>query len=162
MEWRKDDESDDGKGEEHPKDAQPTFQDANKTIAIIFRGYTASKSKLQQKLTARQVMSITKYDTVADPKYLGWSEYPITFSRANQWADIPYPGCFPLMLDPTIHNMRFKKVLIDGGSALNLLFVGALTELGLTKDDLIPVDSPFWGIIPGRASQPLGQITLPV
>ena len=39
---------------------------------------------------------------------------------------------------------------------------GALTELGLTKDYLVPVDSPFWGIIPGRASQPLGQITLPV
>ena len=47
------------------------------------------------------------------------------------------------MLDPTIRNMWFKKVLIDGGSALNLLFVGALTELGLTKDDLVPVDSPF-------------------
>ena len=66
------------------------------------------------------------------------------------------------MLDPTIHNVWFKKVLIDYGSALNILFVGALTNLGLTKDDLIPVDSPFWGIVPGRASQPLGQITLPV
>ena len=66
------------------------------------------------------------------------------------------------MLDPTIRNVRFKKVLIDGESALNILFDGALTELGLTKDDLVPVDSPFWGIVPGRASQPLGQITLPV
>ncbi|XP_066324072.1 uncharacterized protein [Miscanthus floridulus] len=40
--------------------------------------------------------------------------------------------------------MRFKKVLIDDGSALNIIFIGALTELGLTKDDLIPIDSPFW------------------
>ena len=87
-------------------------------------------------------MSITKYDTIADPKYLDWSEYP-TFRMVDQWADIPYLGCFPLVLDPTIHNMRFKKVLIDGGSALNLLFVEALTELGLIKDDLVPVDSPF-------------------
>ena len=105
-------------------------------------------------------MLITKYDTIADPKYLDWSEHPITFSRANQWADIPYPGCFPLVLDPTIRNVRFKKVLIDGGSALNLLFTRALTELGLTKDDLVPVDSLVWAIVPGRASQPLGQITL--
>ena len=79
----------------------------------------------------------------ANPKYLDWSEHPITFSRADQWADIPYPGCFPLVLDPIISNVRFKKVLIDGGSALNILFAGALTELGLTKDDLAPVDSPF-------------------
>ena len=102
-------------------------------------------------------MSITKYNMVVDPKYLDWSEHPITFSRANQWADIPYPRHFPLMLDPTIRN-----VLIDGESALNVIFAGALTELGLMKDDLFLVNSPFWGIIPGRASQPLGQITLPV
>ena len=105
-------------------------------------------------------MSITKYDIVTDPKYLDWSEHPITFSRTDQWADIPYPGHFPLVLDPTICNMRFKKVLINDGSALNILFVEALTELGLIKDDLVSIDSPFWGIVPGRASQPLGQITL--
>jgi len=101
-------------------------------------------------------MLITKYDTVTDPKYLDWSEHPITFNRANQWADIPYPGHFPLVLDPTIHNVWFKKVRIDGGSALNILFVGALTELGLTKDDLVLIDSPFWGIVPSRGSHPLG------
>ena len=89
-------------------------------------------------------MSVATYDDkVTDPKYLNWSKHPITFSRADQWADIPYPGCFPLVLDPTIHNVRFKKVLIDGGSTLDILFTGALTELGLTKDDLVPIDSPF-------------------
>ena len=88
-------------------------------------------------------MSITNYDMVTDPKYLDWSEHPITFSRPDQWADIPYPGHFPLVLDPIINNVRFKKVLIDGGSALNLLFARALTELGLTKDDLVPIDSLF-------------------
>ena len=88
-------------------------------------------------------MSITKYDMVADPKYVDWSEHPITFNRDDQWADIPYPGHFPLMLDPTIRNVRFKKVLIDGGSALNILFTGALTKLGLMKDNLVPIGSPF-------------------
>ena len=88
-------------------------------------------------------MSISKYDMVADPKYVDWSEHPITFNRDDQWADIPYPGHFPLMLDPTIRNVRFKKVLIDGGSALNILFARTLTELRLTKDDLIHVDSLF-------------------
>ena len=35
-----------------------------------------------------------------------------------------------------------------------------MKELGLKKEDLTPMDSPFWGIIPGKASLPLGQITL--
>ena len=37
--------------------------------------------------------------------------------------------------------MRFLKVLIDGGSALNILFAGSLEELGLKKEDLTPMDS---------------------
>lgn len=77
-------------------------------------------------------MLITNYDKVADPKYLDWSEYPITFSRADQWADISYPRRFLLILEPTILSVRLKKVLIDGESALNTLFSGALTLLGLT------------------------------
>ena len=58
--------------------------------------------------------------------------------------------------------MLFSKVLVDGGSALNLLFAGALKELGLGIEDLTPSDSSFQGVVPGRASKPLGEITLPV
>jgi hypothetical protein len=108
-------------------------------------------------------MSVAAYDgRIADPKYLDWSEHPITFSRADQWSDIPYPGRFPLVLDPIIKDVRFQKVLIDGGSALNILFDGSLAEPGLKKEDLTPMDSLFWGIVPGKASLPLGQITLPI
>jgi len=57
--------------------------------------------------------------------------------------DIPYPGRFPLVLDPIIKDMRFQKVLIDRGSALNILFARSLEELGLKKTDLTPMDSPF-------------------
>ena len=52
-------------------------------------------------------------------------------------------------------------MLVDGGSALNLLFTRALKELGLGITDLTPSDS-FWCVVPGRASKPLGEITLPV
>ena len=58
--------------------------------------------------------------------------------------------------------MLFRKVLVDGGSALNLLFAGALKELGLELADLTPSDSSFWGVVPSRASKLLGEITLPV
>jgi len=51
-------------------------------------------------------------------------------------VDIPYIGCFSLVLDSTIKKVLFSKVLIDGGSALNLLFAGALKELGLGIGDL--------------------------
>ena len=53
-------------------------------------------------------------------------------------------------------------MLVYDGSALNLLFARALKELGLGIGDLTPFDSSFWGVVPGRASKPLGEITLPV
>jgi hypothetical protein len=53
-------------------------------------------------------------------------------------------------------------VLIDYGSALDILFYNALTELGLKLEDLEPYDEPFWGVLPGQTYHPLGQIMLPV
>jgi hypothetical protein len=99
---------------------------------------------------------------VADPKYQNWSHQPITFSRANQWANILEPGHFPLVLDPIIWNVRFEKVLIDGGSALDILFCNALTKLDIKLEDLETYVAPFWGVLSGHTSQPLGQITLVV
>ena len=106
------------------------------------------------------VLSVTTEDATANPNYRPWSEVPITFSRANQWVDIPYTGRFRLVLDTTVQKVLFRKVLIDGGSALNLLFAGALKELGLGIGDLTPSDSSFWGVVPTRASKPLRGITL--
>jgi hypothetical protein len=99
---------------------------------------------------------------VTDPKYQNWSHQPITFSRADQWANIPKPGRFPLVLDPIIRNVQFEKVLIDGGSALDILFCNALTKLDIKPEDLEPYDANFWGVLPGQTFQPLGQITLAV
>jgi hypothetical protein len=65
-------------------------------------------------------------------------------------------------LDPIIRNVRFEKVLIDGGSVFDILFRNALTELDIKPGDLEPCDTPFWGVLPGQTSQPLGQITLAV
>jgi hypothetical protein len=65
------------------------------------------------------------------------------FSRADQWANILEPGPFLLVLDPVIRNVRFEKVLIDGGSALNILFRNALTELDIKLENLESYDAPF-------------------
>jgi hypothetical protein len=82
-------------------------------------------------------------EKVANSKYQNWSHRPITFSRADQWANILKLGHFPLVLDPIIRNVWFKKVLIDGGSALDILFHNALTELDIKPEDLEPYDAPF-------------------
>ena len=101
--WREDDETEDGQCGGREKITVHVYQDPTKTIASIFGGRAASEDKQEQKLIAQRVMFVASYDDpIADPKYLDWSEHPITFSRADQWVDILYPRCFPLILDPVI------------------------------------------------------------
>jgi hypothetical protein len=59
--------------------------------------------------------------------------------------------------------MTITKVLIDGGAGLNITFLETLRKMGLDFARLItPTGIPFYGIVPGKAAMPFGQITLPV
>jgi hypothetical protein len=59
--------------------------------------------------------------------------------------------------------MTVTKVLIDGGVGLNIIFVDTLRKIGLDFVGMMtPTDVSFYGIVPGKAAMPLGQITLPV
>jgi hypothetical protein len=99
----------------------------------------------------------------AAPRPLLWSEVPISFSRNDQWTSFLEPGKFPLVLDPVVAEIRLTKVLIDGGSGLNLIFTTTLRKMGLDFTDmLVPSKSPFYGIVPGNATHPLGTMVLPV
>nr|AAV43881.1 putative polyprotein [Oryza sativa Japonica Group] len=57
---------------------------------------------------------------------------------------------------------RLRRSLIDGGSALNILFAKTLDDMQIPRTELKPSNSPFHGVIPGLSATPLGQITLPV
>jgi hypothetical protein len=63
------------------------------------------------------------------------------FSRDDQWTSFSEPGKFPLVLDPVVVEVKLTKVLIDGGSGLNLIFVS---------------------IVPGNTAHPLSTVVLPV
>jgi hypothetical protein len=97
----------------------------------------------------------------ATPRYLNWSEYPIQFSREDQWTNVGNIGHYPLVLDLTIAGMTITKVLIDRGAGLNIIFSETLRKMGLQLTGMItPTSMPFYGIVPGKVAMPLGQITL--
>jgi hypothetical protein len=67
---------------------------------------------------------------------------------------VPSPEKYPLVVDPVIGNVRLTKVLMDGGSSLNIIYA---ETLGLLQIDLSSIQTgaaPFHGIIPGNASNP--------
>jgi hypothetical protein len=81
----------------------------------------------------------------------------------DQWTSFSEPGRFPLVLKPVVAGSRLNKVLIDSGSGLNVLFTKTLKKMKLDITHMLTKStSPFYGIIPGNASIPLGSVVLPV
>ena len=70
-------------------------------------------------------------------------------------------GHYPLVLGPTIASMIVPKLLINGGTGLNIIFVDTLKKKGLDFTSLLtPTNIPFYVIVPSKAAMPLGRITL--
>jgi hypothetical protein len=90
------------------------------------------------------------------------TEFPITFSRADQWIHFYHPGKYLLLVDSVIRESRVKKVLVDGGSSINVIFPGMLLSLGVTLKDLTESDTPFLGIVATEGEYPLRHIYMPV
>jgi hypothetical protein len=84
------------------------------------------------------------------PSFLDWSEDAITFSREDNPNYIPNLGQYPLVVDPVIGNSRFSKVLMDGGSSLNILYAHTLRMMGIGLDQLRPSTMLFHGVASGK------------
>jgi hypothetical protein len=91
-----------------------------------------------------------------------WSEHPITFTRADQWLNFDHPYKYPLLVDPVIRESRVKKVLVDGGSSINVTFPRTLLGSRVALKELHESDTPFFGIVPTEGEYPLGHIYMPV
>jgi len=51
---------------------------------------------------------------------------------------------------------------MDGGSSLNILYINTHDAMLIPRSELLPVSSPFHGVIPGAQAYSLRQIDLPV
>jgi hypothetical protein len=61
-----------------------------------------------------------------------------------------------------VEGALLPQTLIDRGSGLNIIFVETLKKMDFDFKRLTACDEPFFGIIPGKAAYPMGQIFLPV
>ena len=57
---------------------------------------------------------------------------------------------------------KFTKVLMDGGSSINILYYETFRRLGLTDKSLKPPNTMFHGVVPGKTAYVVGKIALEV
>jgi hypothetical protein len=101
-----------------------------------------------------------------EPQFMHWSEAAITWGREDHPRLMPSPGEYALVLDPIMcsntHTCRFSRVLIDGGSSINLLYRSSMEKLGIPLAQLRPSRLNFHGIVTGHSCTPLGRVQLEV
>ena len=98
------------------------------------------------------------------PEFMHWSEKPISWSRADHPEVMPSPGSYALVLDATFATdrqaARFSRVLIDGGSSINIMYKDTMEKLGIKQRQLQNSRTVFHGIVPGLSCSPIGKILL--
>jgi hypothetical protein len=149
----------DGKGQDNDKKEgdKAEFPEVHGCF-MIYGGQVANASARHRKQERREACSVK----VAAPVYLDWSDKPITFNQGDHPDCVPSLGKYPLVIDPVIGNARLTKVLMDGGSNLNIIYAETLGPLKIDMSTIWAGAAPFHGIIPRKRVLPLGQLDLPV
>ena len=79
---------------------------------------------------------------------------------------MPSPGTYALLLDTIIVTDKtaatFSRVLIDGGSRINILYKDTADKLNITTQHLEPSRTTFHGIVPSLSCVPMGTVQLDV
>lgn len=76
-----------------------------------------------------------------------------TISQRMDWSDN--------VIAP-LYSCKFTRTLIDGGSAINILYREKMIKLGISESELEPSRTVFHGIVSGLSCTPLGRIRLEV
>ena len=142
------------KGDDKDDEGFPTVHDCY----MIYGGPSTQLTARQRKRERREVFAAR----MAVPQYLNWSNTPITFNRDDHPDKVVAPGVYLLVVDPIIVNARLSKVLMDGGSSLNIIYLETLDLLGINRAQLQPSAGGFHGVVPGKKALPVGRIDLPV
>ena len=92
---------------------------------MIFGGSDAIYSKCQHKVRYREACVAE----MAIPSFLSWPESLITLDQRDHPSHVARPGCYPLIVDPIVCKKCLTKVLMDGGSGLNILYINTLDAM---------------------------------
>jgi hypothetical protein len=131
---------------------------ATKPVLPITGGSSSeSANKKQKKEAQRRVQHVGVQGPFIKSK---WSHIPITFSQEDlQLKDYPHNDA--MVITCVIKGFLVHNVLVDTGSASNIIFAKAFKQMQEPEDKIHDATHPLCGF-GGRQIVALGKITMPV
>src|SRR3954469_15329423 len=79
--------------------------------------------------------TLRAYDpsTIEEPYYICDSDFSITFTQNDHPLAVPRPGHAPLVLKSQIGGYETSRVLMDGGSSMNIIFSDTLRQMSIPR-----------------------------
>jgi hypothetical protein len=108
-------------------DSESSDNEHRKALHVIFRGSWAITSRRIIKTLRREIAAGAPAPKAAPDRK--WVETPIRFDASNCPKSMAGAGQLPLLVSPTIVNVKLYHILIDGGVTLNLINLAAFKKL---------------------------------
>jgi hypothetical protein len=147
------------KGLFHHSDSESDGDERCKKLYIMYGGSSELVSRRNVKTLRREVLSVKPATPKAAP-HQWWKNITISLGPSDCPENMAGAGVLPLVIAPTIANVRLHHVLIDGGAGLSVISYAAFKHLQIPESKLTP-SRPFSGVGPDLV-YPVGTISLPV
>ncbi|KAL0433114.1 UNVERIFIED_CONTAM: hypothetical protein Slati_2645700 [Sesamum latifolium] len=137
------------------EDTSPINTPAKGIIHMIAGGPTDGDSGRARRAHARAARTIMEIDDKVSA-----GAPTIQFGPADtQGVHLPHNDA--LVISSTIANYIVRRIFVDSGSSVDILFIKVYQQIDLGNVPLEPVDTSLYGFA-GEIVHPLGQISLPI
>src|SRR3954464_6214365 len=132
--------------ESHPRDTS--------MVLTVFETFASNNMR---KRTLRSLAEVYQVATI-NP----WSDTAIIFNASDEPKFRTARAPAALVLSPIVDDFRLTKVLMDGGSGLNLIYEETLRKMEIDKSRIEQSSTTCIGIIPSREARCAGKFTIDV
>ena len=120
--------------EHHPVD--------NNTVLTVFETFASNNRRKQTLRSLAEICHVAAMNP--------WSDTAITFNASDEPKFRIAQAPAALVLSPIVDDFRLTKVLMDGGSGLNLIYEETLRKMEIDRSRIERSNTTFRGIIPSR------------
>ena len=126
----------------------------NNAVLTVFETFASNNRRKRAHRSSAKIFHVAKINP--------WNDIAITFNASDepQFQSVRAPAA--LVLSPIVDGFRLTKLLMDGGSGLNLIYEETLNKMEIDKSHIEQSGTTFRGIIPSREARCAGKITLDV
>ena len=146
-----------------PARQDPDLEGPITVISVIHAAPSAARAnRLRgEAQKAAHMQQVMQAELGSATKRLRSDKCPMIGFSDEDKSGVKYPHCDPLVITVRLRTFDIMKVLVDTGSAVEVMYHSCFRRMGLKDSDLEPMHTPLIGFS-AKPVYPLGKLRVPV